>query len=334
MPATIVGRAIGMQAAHLAALRIREDRQAREDLLEVAGGRRARRGPGRGRRARRRGRSPRALVAVPATAISVCTLGRAGQHGVQHLARPPPVSRCSSLGLGRVVVQVALGVAHDAHLHRDAEPAAGDDLRRAAADVDDRRRARRRCARRSRRGTSAAPPRRRQDRARRCRRPSRTRARNASPLEASRTALVSTADRRLGVGARRSACGSRRARCRRGSSPRRTGGRSGRRRRPSRVTFVRRSSLRSRRRRRRRRRAGAWSSTRCRRRRRAFIAGGVGERLAGEAGQQVVDGHRGHPLARRVRGRADVRDDEHVRSIQQRVVGRGRLGVGDVERRA
>ena len=37
--------------------------------------------------------------------------------------------------------------------------------------------------------------------------------------------------------------------------------------------------------------------------------------------------------ARTRRGRADVRQDEHVRRSQQRVVGWQRLGVGDVERR-
>src|SRR5207247_7991384 len=51
------------------------------------------------------------------------------------------------------------------------------------------------------------------------------------------------------------------------------------------------------------------------------LSGGVGERLAGEAGQQVVDGDGGHALTRRAGGRADVRDDERVRSIQDRGVG-------------
>ena len=55
--------------------------------------------------------------------------------------------------------------------------------------------------------------------------------------------------------------------------------------------------------------------------------------LAGERGEQVVDGHVGHPRAGAHGGRADVRDDEQVRRVEQRVVGRQRLGVGDVERR-
>ena len=42
----------------------------------------------------------------------------------------------------------------------------------------------------------------------------------------------------------------------------------------------------------------------------------------------------GHPLAGGVGGRADVRRDDQVRRAEQRIVGRQRLGVGDVERGA
>ena len=91
--------------------------------------------------------------------------------------------------------------------------------------------------------------------------------------------------------------------------------------------------LRPRRPRPRRRRADASSSCRRRRPRRAR-SDGVGHRPAGERREQVLDGHLGHPLARAHRGRADVRDDEQVRRLQQRVVRRQRLGVGDVERGA
>jgi len=57
----------------------------------------------------------------------------------------------------------------------------------------------------------------------------------------------------------------------------------------------------------------------------------VRQRPARKPGEQVVDRHVGHALARGVGGRADVGEHEEVRDAQQRVVGRERLGVGDVE---
>ena len=62
-------------------------------------------------------------------------------------------------------------------------------------------------------------------------------------------------------------------------------------------------------------------------------ADGVGHRPAVERREQVVDRAVGHGGAGRGRGRADVGDDEQVRRLVERVVGRERLGVGDVERR-
>src|SRR3954453_15038670 len=58
---------------------------------------------------------------------------------------------------------------------------------------------------------------------------------------------------------------------------------------------------------------------------------GVGQRPAVEAGEDVVDGGGGDVGRRRMRGGADVGDDEEVGGLQQRVVGRQRLRVGDVE---
>ena len=67
------------------------------------------------------------------------------------IARDLGGERLQLLGRRRVVVQVALGLAHDAGLRRDVEGdlavAADDELRRAAADVDDDGLARRRAAR-------------------------------------------------------------------------------------------------------------------------------------------------------------------------------------------
>ena len=69
-------------------------------------------------------------------------------------------------------------------------------------------------------------------------------------------------------------------------------------------------------------------------RRRLVRLGVHGRREAppGDAGEEVRGGHRGHPAAGRRRRRRDVRDDEAVVHRDQRVVGRERLRVGDVER--
>ena len=86
-------------------------------------------------------------------------------------------------------------------------------------------------------------------------------------------------------------------------------------------------------------RAAASSWSRCRRRRVSAPACGpsgdlVGHRPAVERGEQVVDREGRHPLPRGVGRRADVGGDDQVGRAQQRVVGRQRLGIGDVERGA
>ena len=198
-------------------------------------------------------------------------------------------------------------------------------------------------ARWSRRGRSAAPPRRRRSSARRGRSARATRAMNVAPLAASRTALVSTATR-----AARRRCssidraGSRPASRARAPSPRRL-------RTPVCVdALAEPRDLRAAlelgqrgRRRRRRRRAGASSSCRCRRRRRAACRRRLGVARRGASACRRRRGERGcrrrgRPSRARavVRGRADVGDDEQVGRVEQRVVGRQRLGVGDVERGA
>ena len=60
----------------------------------------------------------------------------------------------------------------------------------------------------------------------------------------------------------------------------------------------------------------------------------MGHRTPVEPGQEVVDGELGHPLARVARRRPDVRRDDQVRHPEKGVVGRQRLGIGDVERGA
>ena len=81
------------------------------------------------------------------------------------------------------------------------------------------------------------------------------------------------------------------------------------------------------RRRRRRRSAAASSSSRCRRPRRGSV-GLVRHRLAGQRGEQVVDGDLGHLVARPHGRRADVGDDEQVRRLAaaggRRAAARGR----------
>jgi hypothetical protein len=64
---------------------------------------------------------------------------------------------------------------------------------------------------------------------------------------------------------------------------------------------------------------------------RTSSVGLMGHRLAREAGEQVLHGDLGHPVARAHRRRADVRHDQEVGRLEQRVLGRQRLGIGDVE---
>ena len=150
-------------------------------------------------------------------------------------------------------------------------------------------------ARRSRRGRSAAPPRRRSACARRGRSAPRTVARelgavgrvahgrgHARRRARSRAVLASIAS------AYRSSTSN--TRCLRRVAER---GRSASTPSPSRVTTERRSTSSTRRRRRRRRSAAASSSSRCRRPRRGSV-GLVRHRLAGQRGEQVVDGDLGH----------------------------------------
>ena len=109
--------------------------------------RRARsRGPARGRRDRAAGAIAASEVAVPATAMARLTRLGAARRAPRRSGSRVTSSRqlLELVGLGRVVVQVALGLAHDPGLGGDVEHDLGalpdDQLGRAAADVDHERR--------------------------------------------------------------------------------------------------------------------------------------------------------------------------------------------------
>ena len=111
----------------------------------------------------RRGRRRRARHGDRAASTRSRT--SAGTDSRDDRARPRAASASSSSGVRRVVVQVALGLADDAGLHRDEERRPRRRGRRRARSSRrrcrrrrSRRRRRRGRARSSRRGTSAAPP--------------------------------------------------------------------------------------------------------------------------------------------------------------------------------
>jgi hypothetical protein len=58
----------------------------------------------------------------------------------------------------------------------------------------------------------------------------------------------------------------------------------------------------------------------------------MGHRPSVEAGQQVVDGHVGHALARRMGRRANVRNHEQVRGSEQGMIRRKRLWIRHIQR--
>ena len=284
----------------------------------------------------RRARAPRSIAAhdvgVPATAIAASTRSRtrAGT-AASSVARTSRASASSSAGVGGSRVQVALGVAHDADLRRDVEARPRRARRRRArssrrrcrspAAASGRRRARAVAPRKVSRASSsplsvrASRPKRSRDRARRTRRRWRRRARpRSSPRRArsqpcaldrrARTPSSTSNTRCCGASPRRpvrvDALAEPRDDRARGRAPRRP---SRRRRRSSRrVEFV------------------PMSTTATRRH-----VGRVRHRLAGERGEQVVDGHLGHPRAGAHGRRADVRDDEQVR--RARAAGRRRAAA-------
>ena len=338
----IVGARSGCRPRHLLALLEGHRGQPREDPLaflagsavavDLGRGRRAR-GPGRSRPARSRCRPRRS----PCWTARALRLGDGRGEDPLHVVGQLPL-----LVLGRrIVVEVALGLAHDAGLGGDVE-----------AHLVSRRRSPSRSSRRRCRTRASA--------SRSCGSRSLVAPRNVSRASSSPVRMWGSSPKRsLTVAGELLAVGRVAHRAgQHGQTPRRRrGARSSRRypasvsntrsiassrRRPSlstpapsRVTVLTRSSS---------------SVTRPSLdvgdqqpgRVRADVDDGdaahachrVGHRLAGQRGQQVVDRHVGHPLARGVGGRADVGDDDQVGRAEQRIVGRERLGIGDVERGA
>ncbi len=318
-------RAVRVQAGDVAALGERHRRQPRRAARRA--GRATARGPrpARGRRGRARGRSRRRT--------SRCRprrrpRGRRARRGSGTAASSTPrtsaASASSSSGRGGSECEVALGVAHDADLGGDVELARGratpttSSVEPPPMSINSRGVVV--VARpRSRRGRSAAPPRRRSG----ARVEPEALAHRGGELGAvggvahrgghdRHAALARVALDRLGVRLERRE----HALLRRVAEP------------PARVDALAEPGddrcggrARSPCRRARRRRAGASSSCRCRRRRRARQRGRVGHRPAVERREQVLDCH-GRHLGACTRGRrADVRNHEQVRRVQQRVVG-------------
>ena len=274
---------------------------------------------------------------MPATAIACCTDRRLPRDRTAKGSRARRRSASSSASVGGSG-DVALGLADDAGLRRDVEAhlaaVADHELGRAAADVDhERPRAvvgvalARRAEERQPRLLVAGEDVRLEAEARA------TSSANSPPLAASRTALVSTASpaRRRD---RRSACrySSSVANTRSiASSPRRPSASTPA---PSRVTVVRRSSSSV-------TRPSSISATSSRvefvpmsttATRAHDCADLVGQRLAVEPGEQVLDREVGHPLARRPRGGADV--GHEIRFGASHSGSSGGSGSGSVTSRA
>ena len=324
-------RPVGVEPGHLAALLERD----RGELARAwrAGARQDSRWPSTSRPSAPRS-MPADWVAVPATATAAVTRSRSragtavGERAARPRRRAPRAPRAPA---GRSAGGARSGGRRRPGSRRGRRPRPRSPITSSVEpppmSITSSRSPAGACARgRSRRGRSGAPPRRRRACGRRSPKRSRTASANSAPLDASRTAEVITAVVRS---APCSAIAS--AYCVEHvehALPRRLAERAGR------VDALAEPGddrapldLGQRVGARRRRSAAASSSSRCRRPRRGSV-GLVRHRLAGERGEQVVDGDLGHLVARPHGRRADVGDDEQVRRAAaaggRRAAARGR----------